>query len=268
MKHFFALILFWSVSVTAQMKYTEIGLGTSGTYFHGDVGQVNILPSQSANQLVIRNQYGWHWGTRVSYTRGFLSGSDLIAPQLALRHRGISFRTEIQEFAFMAEFNYWPYATGTKYKQSFFLFGGLGLTQYNPQGFQNLDSVFIDLRPLGTEGQGTDLSNTLPYGNLTTTLPFGLGYRRSIARDFSISVEMGWRRYGSDYLDDTSGKYVDAELLELEKGEWAAYFSNPGNVQPSEGLYRGNPDNRDWSIFAGVTIFYNIVPRNERCEGF
>ena len=38
----------------------------------------------------------------------------------------------------------------------------------------------------------------------------GFGYRRSLARDWSMTAEVGWRSYGSDYLDDTSGDYVDA----------------------------------------------------------
>ena len=124
------------------------------------------------------------------------------------------------------------------------------------------------MRPLGTEGQQTDLSDQLFYGTTTITVPMGMGYRRSLARDWSMTAEVGWRRYGSDYMDDTSGDYVNAVDLAEERNAMAAYFANPGNVPYSNGLARGNANTTDWAIFAGVTIFYNLSPRDERCSGF
>ena len=106
------------------------------------------------------------------------------------------------------------------------------------------------------------------YGNATLSVPFGMGYRQSLGRDFSLAAELGWRRYGTDYMDDTSGDFVDAAALEEERGAVAAYFSNPGNVSYSNGLARGTAEQRDWTIFAGLTLFYNLSPRDERCSGF
>ena len=53
----------------------------------------------------------------------------------------------------------------------------------------------------------------------------GMGFRRSL-RDISMTAEVGWRSYGSDYLDDTSGDYVDASNLAEERSSMAAYFAN------------------------------------------
>jgi hypothetical protein len=69
-------------------------------------------------------------------------------------------------------------------------------------------------------------------------------------------------------MDDTSGDYVNAVDLAEERNAMAAYFANPGNVAYSNGLARGNANTTDWAIFAGVTIFYNLSPRDERCSGF
>jgi hypothetical protein len=33
-------------------------------------------------------------------------------------------------------------------------------------------------------------------------------------------------------------------------------------------LARGTAEQRDWTIFAGLTLFYNLSPRDERCSGF
>jgi len=131
---------------------------------------------------------------------------------------------EIDEFALMTEFNYWPYTTGTKRNQTFYIFAGIGLTFYNPQGEYNEE--WVDLRPLGTEGQQTDLSEVSCFTETTTiTLPMGMGYRRSLARDWSMTTEVGWRQYGSDYMDDTSGDYVNAaQTLLKSETRWLLTF--------------------------------------------
>ena len=123
-------------------QFYELGLGGSGTLFHGDVGAVGIAaqgaygftPNQPAAQITLRRQYNWHWATRLNYTRGYLSGMDAWAKDDWKQDRDLAFRTEVSEISYMTEFNYWPYGTGTKFKQSFYLFAGIGLTQYNPQG--------------------------------------------------------------------------------------------------------------------------------------
>ena len=272
--HTLLLAAFLGLSNSMLGQFYELGLGGSGTLFHGDVGAVatgakgahGFTPNQPASQITLRRQFNWHWSTRLSYTRGYLSGMDALAKDDWKQDRDLAFRTEISEISYMTEFNYWPYGTGTKFNQSFYLFAGIGLTQYHPQG--EFEGEWYDLRPLGTEGQQTDLNNQLFYGTTTLTAAMGFGYRRSLARDWSMTTEVGWRSYGSDYLDDTSGDYVDAQDLAEERGELAAYFSNPGNVPYQSALARGNAQSKDWAIFAGLTIFYNLSPRDERCTGF
>lgn len=269
---FFTTVLFALTLATAtgQYKYHEIGLGAATTHFYGDVGAFQWQPAQGAGlaQITLRNQWGWHWSTRWNFAQGQLVGNDAWSNAEAKQNRGISFKTGIREAAVLTEFNFWPYATGSKYTESFYVFAGLGLTQYTPHGYDPANDRWVDLRSLGTEGQGTEEVDVLPYGMLSSTTLMGLGYRQGLGRDFSATLELGWRRYGSDYMDDTSGKYANPELLAQQNGDLAAYFGNPGAVPYENGLYRGNPNTKDWSIFAGVTIFYNIVSPNERCEGF
>lgn len=275
MKQRLALFLvLCAVAQPLRAQFYELGIGGGGTMFNGDVGAVGLsaqgsngfVPNQPVGVITLRRQFNWHWSTRFNYSLGYVGSSDAWSKDDFKQARDITFRTRVGEISYLTEFNFWPYGTGTKYKQSFYIFGGLGLTAYNPQGKYNEE--WVDLRPMGTEGQQSDLSDQLFYGNTTLTVPFGMGYRQSLGRDWSMTAEVGWRRYGSDYLDDTSGDYVDAsDLLDL-RGEQAAYFSNPGSVDYSTGLARGNANTRDWSIFASVTIFYNLSPRDERCSGF
>ena len=127
-------------------QHYELGFGGGGSLFHGDVGAValnaegirGIFPNQPLGTITLRRQFNWHWSTRFNFSRGYLGSSDSWAKDDFKRHRAIDFRTEINEFALMTEFNFWPYATGSKKKQSFYIFGGIGLTGYNPQGiFEN-----------------------------------------------------------------------------------------------------------------------------------
>ena len=269
-----SILILLTGTLSVQAQFYELGFGGAGSVFHGDVGAVGtkaqglygFLPNQPLGVITLRRQFDWHWSTRLNYTRGYVGAADAWAKDDFKLARDIAVRTEINELSFMTEFNFWPYGTGTKYAQSFYVFSGIGITGYNPQGEFNQE--WIDLRPLGTEGQQTELKNELFYGNSTITIPFGIGFRKSLARDWSLSTEVGWRRYGSDYMDDTSGDYVDAAQLADLRNETSAYFSNPGNVSYSSGLARGNVNTRDWSIFAGITIFYNLSPRDERCSGF
>lgn len=274
MKKLLQIVALSLLSFGARGQFYEIGLGGSGTLFHGDVGGVllqaegarGLVPQDVAGQITLRRQFNWHWSTRMTYTYGYLTANDAWATDDFKSARNIAVRTEFGEFSYLAEFNFWPYGTGTKNNKSFYIFGGLGLTAFTPRGL--LGDQWYDLRELGTEGQQTELTNQLFYNTFTLSTPFGMGYRQSISRDFSLTAEVGWRRHGSDYLDDTGGLYVDAADLEELRGVAAGYFSNPGDVPFQSGLYRGNADTKDWSIFAGITLFYNLSPRNERCSGF
>ena len=274
MKRYILLILIFILPKGICAQHYELGFGGGGSLFHGDVGAValnaegirGIFPNQPLGTITLRRQFNWHWSTRFNFSRGYLGSSDSWAKDDFKRHRAIDFRTEINEFALMTEFNFWPYATGSKKKQSFYIFGGIGLTGYNPQGI--FENQWEDLRPLGTEGQQTALSSQLFYSTTTLTVPFGIGFRRSLGRDISMTAEIGWRSYGSDYIDDTSVDYVDASELAQERSVMAAYFANPGNVPYTNGLARGNANVKDWSIFVGITLFYNLNPRNERCREF
>ena len=73
----------------------------------------------------------------------------------------------------MTEFNFWPYATGSKKKQSFYIFGGIGLTGYNPQGVY--DDQWVDLRPLGTDATNSIIKSAfLRYHHINGSHGMGL----------------------------------------------------------------------------------------------
>ena len=158
MIRYILLILMFTLSNSMRAQYYELGFGGGGSVFHGDVGAValnaegirGILPNQPIGTITLRRQFNWHWSTRFNFSKGYLGSSDSWAKDDFKSNRGIDFRTEINEFALMTEFNFWPYATGSKKKQSFYIFGGIGLTGYNPQGVY--DDQWVDSKTIGDGG--------------------------------------------------------------------------------------------------------------------
>src|SRR5210317_1884759 len=113
MKRSVFTLLLLVVSWTASAQFYELGLGAGGTLFHGDVGAVafnaegtsGFVPNQSYSTATLRRQFNWHWSTRFNYTRGTIGSSDSWTKDDFKLARNIEFRTAVDEFALMTEFN-------------------------------------------------------------------------------------------------------------------------------------------------------------------
>jgi hypothetical protein len=74
---------------------------------------------------------------------------------------------------------------------------------------------WVDLQPLGTEGQYADLPDGAankgikPYKRIQLGIPFGIGARFRVNHVVDVSGEIGFRYTFTDYLDDVSQSYVD-----------------------------------------------------------
>lgn len=140
-----------------------------------------------------------------------------------------------------------------------YVFVGVAGFYSNPQGL-DASGNYVDLQPLKTEGQATE------YGKTQFSIPFGGGIRYRINRNFDASLEIGWRKTFTDYIDDVGGKYADPTLLGSEASR---YFGRgitrdrtnfPGFDNPGEA--RGDVGNKtDWYIVTGVTLNYILTPR-------
>jgi hypothetical protein len=82
-----------------------------------------------------------------------------------------------------------------------------------------------------------------------------------------IALELGIRSTNTDYLDDVSTTYVDANLLEQNKGGTSQRLAfrgdelNNGQSYPRDGAIRGNPNNNDWYLFTGLSYRVSLQPR-------
>jgi hypothetical protein len=131
----------------------------------------------------------------------------------------------------------------------------------NPKTEINGDMV--ELQPLGTEGQGSDLSSKNNYSLTQLCIPLGVGVKFALGKKAALSLEYGIRKTFTDYLDDVgSGSYVDPSLLSVANGPLAADLSNRSLDGDRFGK-RGNASTKDWYTFFGGSLTFRLGKPNK-----
>jgi hypothetical protein len=197
---------------------------------------------------------------RGGYTYGKVKGADSLNPREDFKLRNLSFQTSISEFNLVAEINTFDMS----YKRwSPYLFGGLAVFHFNPYTYDQVNNK-VFLQPLSTEGEGLP-GYQKPYSLTQLALPFGGGIKYDISENVRISLEIGLRKLFTDYLDDLSGQYADANDLLTAKGPQAVDISyrgdevaggNPG--YPAKGWDRGSPKYKDYYYFSGIHLSFAL----------
>jgi len=276
MKKFFFLIII-SLIVFVPSKYIsaqrhELGLFGGGSYYLGDINpKKQFAQTQFAYGIIYRYNINPHWAMRINGFQGKIESSDAVIRYN--QKRNLSFRSNITEIGLGMELNFFRYMTGNKrMRTSPFIFAGLAYFRYNPQTFY--EGVWYDLQPLGTEGQGTtSYPDKKAYSLGGFAIPFGIGAKFSISKNFSIAAEWGLRKTFSDYIDDISTVYADPLILASENSQTAAILSDRTiygiNDEPQNniGKQRGDSSTKDWYSFAGITVTFRIKTKSDSCSG-
>ena len=173
------------------------------------------------------------------------------------------------ELAVEGEFNFMEYKTGsTKHPYTPYIFAGLAGFMFNPEA--QLGNQWIDLQPLGTEGEGTK-GGPKKYKLSQISIPFGIGMKFSMARRICLGMEWGLRKTFTPYLDDVSGTYA-APAVVAQNGPLAAILADRSiSKDPAltrVGSERGNGGRDDWYSFAGATITFEFKPREKPCYSY
>ncbi|MDX1942332.1 MAG: DUF6089 family protein [Saprospiraceae bacterium] len=164
------------------------------------------------------------------------------------------FRSNIMELALTAEVNLFTLGSDN-FMVKPYLYAGGAFYRFNPQ--TSFDGGWVDLQPLGTEGQGLP-NYEAPYQLTQFSLPFGGGLKFIINDTWAIGAEFGWRKTFTDYLDDIS--FVEVNYLDVYNGNGslAAMFSNSLISGPENGdvTYQRGGDYTDWYMMGGITVSY------------
>ena len=253
---FFLLLIVISPSVFGQYHNTlsksEIGVIAGGSSY---IGELNPFAPYKGVHLAGGIVYRYNINSRLSFRMnaiyGTLSGDDANAKELVYLQRNLNFKTSLFEAGLGLEFNYFPFQLGhDRYKGSMYLLFELAYFRINPKTIY--DGAEVELRSIGTEGQGTSQNSKGIYSRDQISIPIGVGAKLSLGKKVGMSFEIGVRKTFTDYIDDISSSvYVDPVLLAQENGATAAALSNRSNSVFGQ---RGDASNKDWYIFGGIML--------------
>ncbi|MFN4234117.1 MAG: DUF6089 family protein [Bacteroidia bacterium] len=275
----------------------EVHFGLGANYFLGELGGANQIGTNFVRDLEItttrptltagyRYNVSAYSKVRGSLFLGTLKGDDNLTIEPFRNNRNLHFRSRIVELSALYEYYFNQEQSGHRYNikgakgmrakgLTYYAFGGVGLIYFNPKAQYN--GNWIALQPLGTEGQGLP-GGGRKYSRVTVVIPYGLGIRYAVNRDWKIGLEVGMRKTFTDYLDDVSGNYYDNKVILQERGIVAATLADPSKgvfadaqYDPATGrtragLQRGDPKDKDSYGFVTITASYRLKKRGSRAK--
>lgn len=291
--------------------YNSLGFSLNALNYYGDLSPApkRLSTDLSFTRPGIGVSFTHRFGPRYQITANFMYGnlrgsdSDSADPEDSQNgvyryQRNLSFRNRIKELSVVGQLdlfeNQATYISRVKWTP--FVYAGLAVFHHNPQaqlpelGVDGLPlqraGQWVDLQPLGTEGQHSNLDDgdvnhgIKPYKRIQLAIPIGLGLRFRINEVMDFSAEFGFRYTFTDYLDDVSQNYVDlgvfgtseaareAQALSYRGNEIGApnfsYTGRDGNTYNVISGYgaeykdnlRGNKDNRDIYMVTTFKVTY------------
>ena len=210
---FIILVLF---GVTGYAQKSEVGAGIGGLAYTGDlIRNYQITENSLGGLIYYRKNLSDAISLRYTVTLGKLQGSDENPFDAFAAERNASFDIFIIEPTVTAEYNFLDY----KEKHSVvnfspYFFAGFGFFTF----FGQEESPF-------------------EYSTFQPVIPFGVGIKYKINRNWNLNFEFGARKTFFDYLDNISEA-----------------IPNTKNYQ------YGNPNDNDTYYFVGVSISYAFYP--------
>lgn len=240
------------------LSRSSIGPVIGGSYYIGDLNPYrHFYNTQLAFGLKYRFALNSRVALRIGGMYGEVGANDADAKDPNQQLRNLSFHSSIYEVAGGIEFNYLNYKFGDKkYMFSPYMFIDVGFFRMNPTTEYN--DEWIELQPIGTEGQGSTLSDKEHYDLTQLVIPMGIGFKLNLGKRASIAFEYGIRKTFTDYLDDVGGDYINPLYLSEENGTLASRLSNrslPGYdaIGP-----RGNSATNDWYSMFGIMLTFPL----------
>ena len=251
-------------------QHFEAGILIGASNYVGDLSNnssnLYLKETKPAFGGLARYNFSHLFAVRGSINYTWVAGRDAnVGNDDFVRMRNLSFKSSILEFSLMGEVNlpgYQPY--GMYMPISPYLFGGISFFKYAPR--TRYQGNWVDLQPLGTEGQGMP-GRDGAYNLTSIAIPFGVGVKYALSDKINLGIEIGARRTLTDFLDDVSATYVAYPELLAANGKLAADLGNRtgelmGNNEPvvvETGTQRGDLKSQDWYFILGITASYNFL---------
>lgn len=250
------------------LSQSELGVSLGQMYYIGDLNPfIPFNHSKWSFSVMYRYNLYTRMSLRFNYTQGSVEANDQASKNPLFLNRNLNFKSDIKELAGGIEFYYANFYFGRtngkkKIHGTCYLLAQLGMFYMNPTTTFNGETV--ELRPLGTEGQGTSLSKKGTYSNFQPCLPLGVGAKAQVGKNVTVNFDIAIRKTFTDYIDDVkSATYADVSVLSASNGEYAAILSNR-SLDGARNGYRGNPTTKDWYVYAGAMVSIRLG-RGRKC---
>lgn len=234
-------------------KGLELGGWVGGAIYLGDLNtNFRVTKPGFAGGLNARYNLNTRLSFKGSINYARIAATDADSDNQFELERNLAFFNDIYETEAQVEFNFFPYVHGSKdYWFTPYIFGGLSGFMHDPK--RTVNGVTYSLRDFGTEGQASG-DEYLPFSG---AFVIGGGFKWDIGESWSMNFEVGVRKIFTDFIDDVSGAYPDAEQLLINRDGDAVLLSSGTALNPlitETGRQRGNSrDNDSYNLF-GVSI--------------
>ena len=240
----------------------ELGVSVGAANYFGDLAPTPVISETKGAAGVfgrINLSSSWAWTNSIMYAQ--VSGNDNNFDFNAARN--LNFKTDIYEYSSVIEFNYLKYGVGVLDKRfTSYLFTGISIFGFNPLGYYK--GQWYNLKDFQTEG--------VNYQTTAFAIPFGIGVKWILNKNFNFEGQFGFRKTFTDYLDDVSTTYPDI-TTKLKGSAIAATLSDPsilltdGTFINKKGYKRGNSDISDWYMIGQISLSYRIYSK-VKCARF
>ncbi|MBK8346321.1 MAG: hypothetical protein IPL08_01395 [Saprospiraceae bacterium] len=253
-------------SVYGQSFHAKLHFGAM--YYQGDLAPKPLDLSFGPGNLCWGVSTGYSitdWASINSrFMVGRLTGDDAYSDDPFRRSRNLNFGSPLYEYGIYTDLRInkiWK--SLDKYKIRMYLTAGLNVIQFNPQAFYQ--GQWVELQPLGTEGQTIPGTGKQKYSLTSWSRPVGLIIEFDFTKMLSFGMEFTPRKTFTDYLDDVSGTYVNYDEMVAAGNPIGAALSNrmgeylkTDNVRVPTGTARGRADKNDWYSHFGLYFKYKI----------
>ncbi len=265
-KSFLSTLLILS-GLWATAQPLELGLMGGVSLYSGDLSPkefgLYFSELRPAFGIFMRKNFNPVFSARIGASLAKVVGDDA---NIGFENRGLNFRTQILEVALTGELNLFRLGSPKRTQAVPYIYAGAAIYHFNPETLY--DGNWIELQPIGTEGQGLP-GYPEPYSLTQVCLPFGGGLKFVFREKWTLGFEFGGRKLFNDNLDDVSGAEVNYVDILTGNGTLAAELSNPliKNPEQDEIIYRRGGEFQDWYFMGGVTLSFKFGDGSGRGRG-
>jgi hypothetical protein len=270
-----------SNSFSKTKAYSAIGFSINALNYYGDLAprpskvSTDISFTKPGFGAFFMHRFGPRYTFIGQVMLGTLRGSDADSADPADLSNGIyrykrnlSFKNPIKEFSALFVFDLFEndgnYISRVKWTP--YVFVGIAGFMQQPKGQAPATDLqgnplpeagnWVNLRPLGTEGQYATLQDgdankgIKPYSLFQAAIPFGVGARIKLTNTIDLWADIGFRYTFTDYLDDVSANYVDLGALQSNLARAMSYRTGELKLPTSTHSYVGR-DGQTYTVEAG-----------------